>query len=391
MKKFKILKLIKKNIQNNLSKFLNQFDNDQNVLEQSKFFIRLITWGIIGTTGLTICWLALAKTEEIIVVKGKLEPIGDIKEIQLPIGGVIKDIYIENGQNIREGDILITLENDSSIQEVKSLEDQIKLAQKQLSLKKKELDFTINLINEQLLSTKEQLNIEEEILNSMKELINEGAISRIEYLTQISKTNSLKSDINTNKIDSNRKQSIINQQIEDYYSKISKLEAEATSAKVNLKYKSVYSPVSGQIFNLKAKSPGFVVKPSEPVMSIVPLKNLEAEVKIPSRKIGFVRLGMPSEINIDSYPANDFGTLKGTVTFIGSDVLLPEMIDTSKEYYYPALISLTSQQLKLKSGRELTLQTGMTLTANIKLRRVSYLQLIFSNFHDKANSLKEIK
>ena len=225
----------------------------------------------------------------------------------------------------------------------------------------------------------------------MKKLINEGAISKIEYLTQTSKTNSLKSNINTSKIDSNRKQSIINQQIEDYHSKIAQLEAEVISAKVNLKYKSVYAPVSGQIFNLKAKSSGFVVKPSEPIMSIVPFKNLEAEVKIPSRKIGFVRVGMPSEINIDSYPANDFGTLKGKVSFIGSDVLLPEMIDTSKEYYYPALISLTNQELKLKSGRDLTLQTGMTLTANIKLRKVSYLQLIFSNFQDKANSLKEIK
>ena len=70
---------------------------------------------VIGTTGFTICWLALAKTEEIIVVKGKLEPIGDIKQIQLPIGGVIKKIYIENGQNIKKGDILLKLENDSSI------------------------------------------------------------------------------------------------------------------------------------------------------------------------------------------------------------------------------------------------------------------------------------
>jgi len=33
---------------------------------------------------------------------------------------------------------------------------------------------------------------------------------------------------------------------------------------------------------------------------------------------------------------------------------------------------------------------GMSLTANIKLRKVTYLQLLLSDFKDKTNSLKEI-
>ena len=36
------------------------------------------------------------------------------------------------------------------------------------------------------------------------------------------------------------------------------------------------------------------------------------------------------------------------------------------------------------------LQAGMSLTANIKLRKVSYLQLLLGNFKEKASTLQQI-
>lgn len=53
-------------------------------------------------------------------------------------------------------------------------------------------------------------------------------------------------------------------------------------------------------------------------------------------------------------------------------------------------IRLNSQQLKLKSGKVLPLQVGMSLTANVKLRKVTYLQLLLSDFKDKADALRQI-
>ena len=60
------------------------------------------------------------------------------------------------------------------------------------------------------------------------------------------------------------------------------------------------------------------------------------------------------------------------------------------QYRYPADIELSNQNLTLKNGQKLTLQVGMSLSANIKLRKVSYLQLLIGSFRDKADSLKEI-
>ena len=57
---------------------------------------------------------------------------------------------------------------------------------------------------------------------------------------------------------------------------------------------------------------------------------------------------------------------------------------------FPVTIKLDDQQLKLNSGSVLPLQVGMSLTANIKLRKVSYLQLLLGEFQDKAESLQRL-
>ena len=171
---------------------------------------------------------------------------------------------------------------------------------------------------------------------------------------------------------------------------MSELLARKTEARVLLGYKSLRAPVEGLIFDLKPTSSGFVAQSSEPIMKIVPFNNLEADIKIPSSKIGFVKLGMPVEISIDSFPASDFGSLKGEIESIGSDVLESNNNNDQLGLYFPGRIKLDSQTLKLKNGRKLPLQVGMSLKANIKLRRVSYLKLLLGTFKDKSDSLKEI-
>jgi HlyD family secretion protein len=123
-------------------------------------------------------------------------------------------------------------------------------------------------------------------------------------------------------------------------------------------------------------------------MQVVPFDRLRAAVEINSDKIGFVHKGQQADISIDSFPASDFGVLKGAVTQVGSDALPPDQLNQT--YRFPAIISLQDQQLKLRSGKALPLQAGMSLTANIKLRKVTYLQLLLSSMRDKSESLRKL-
>ncbi len=376
--------------QNQLEQKVSSVSHDESVLQQSRFWMRAVTWSLIGTTAFGVGWLAIARTEEIVVAQGKLEPLGDVKEIQIPVGGVARDILIKGGDRVSKGQILIQLDTETSSEQVNSLEAQFTKKQQQLKLKLEEQQGTLDLTREQVATTRDNLALEQQILSRFEFLSAQGASSELQYLQQRNKVRELRGRVTKEKLDGARQQSILNQEIEQLNAQLAQLKAQLTEAKVTLKYQSLRSPVDGVVFDLKPTTPGFVAQSSEPVLKIVPFNNLEADVEIPSNKIGFVREGMSVDISIDSFPATDFGVLEGKVTSIGSDALPPDQQKQRQEYRFPATIQLDSQQLKLKNGTTLPLQVGMSLTANIKLRSVSYLQLLLGQFQSKTDSLRQL-
>ena len=131
------------------------------------------------------------------------------------------------------------------------------------------------------------------------------------------------SDLSKLTIERDRKLNILAQEIEQLESEQARIRSEIVGLKskligasVTLKYQSLKAPVSGIIFDLKPTTEGYVAQSSEPIMKIVPFDDLEADIEIPSNKIGFVKVGMPVEINIDSFPSSDFGVLNGKIKSI---------------------------------------------------------------------------
>ena len=379
-----------KKLQHKLKEKISKLEINNINLRQSNFFIRSLTWGLISTSGVAIAWLAFAYTEEIIIVRGKLEPIGDVKIINIPSGGVVKNILVKNGEEVSKDQILLVLDNEILHKNVDSLENQIKQKKDQLDLKKEEKIKLIDLYTSKLRFLKNEFKLKEDIKNRFKELFEEGALSELNYLEKISEINLLEGAIVENEINLKRQSLILSQEIKQIESEISELEAKELEAEVLLEYKSIKSPVNGMVFDMKPKNIGFVAQANYSIMKIVPFNKLEADVKIPSSKIGFIKIGMPVDISIDSFPANDFSPLEGFVESIGSDVLDLNDEENNKEYFYPGSIKLNSQSLLLKNGNELPLQVGMSLQANIKLRKVSYLRLLLGSFRDKTESLKSI-
>ena len=314
------------------------FQNAQDRLEQrvqrskeevsvkpSTIWAQAITYSLISGTTFGIGWLALAKTEEIVITQGKLEPIAGVIPIKIPLQGVTKQIFVKEGEKVKAGQLLIELDTEATRAKQDSL------------IKSKEIN--------------------KNILDKLSYLLQEGAVSEVQYLQQKLQLNSIESEITKNNL--------------------------------TLKYQRIKAPIDGTVFNLIPQKPGYVANTGEPIMEIVPSDNLQARVEINSSKIGFVKVGKKADISIDSFPASDFGIIGGTVTNIGSDALPPKPSE-GKGYRFPADVILNEQYLSLKSGEKLPLQAGMSLTANIKLRKVSYLKLLLNKFSDKADSLRAI-
>ena len=363
---------------------------ESEVVQPSRFWIRATAWSLMGTAMFCLIWLALAQTEEIVVAQGKLEPQGEVKDVQVPVGGVVEQILVKEGQEVKAGQVLLRLDSEATADRQKSLEESIALKQQQLMLKQEEERRYLELNSTEQGVLRRNLALQQLIAERFTRLEREGAGSELQSLQQRDKVQQEVGELEKTQVDRERQAAQIGQQIQQLRSELSSLNSQLTEQSVNRRYQVIKAPVSGLVFELKPKSRGFVAQGSEPVLKIVPFNALQAKVEIPSSDIGFVRIGQKADLSIDSFPATDFGVLEGTVQRVGSDALPPDQTKGRTEYRFPANIQLSSQQLKLKSGHFLPLQVGMSLTANIKLRKGSYLQLLLGGFQDKANSLRQI-
>jgi HlyD family secretion protein len=357
-------------------------------LQQSRFLARTITWVLVGTAAAGLAWLALARTDEVVVAPGKLQPIGDVKTVQMPVGGVLEEMLVKEGQRVSKGQVLLRLDNEGTLDRRKATLDTIRSKEQQLQLKQLEMQRYFNLNDTEQRTLRRNLELELNILDRLEQLQKEGAVQELQYLQQRNKVQEVRGELEKLAQDRKRQEAILRQSKAQLDGELADLRSKLTELSINIRYQDVRSPVDGLVFDLKPTGPGFVAQGSEPVMKIVPFRDLQARVEIESSDIGFVQVGKPVEISIDSFPATDFGVLEGTLESIGSDALPPD--ERHATYRFPARIALNSQQFRLKGGQILPLQVGMSLTANIKLRKVTYLQLLLGEFKNKADSLKRI-
>ena len=83
-------------------------------LQQSLFWSRAILWSLMGVTVASIAWACLAKIDEAVPVTGKLEPSESVKEIKAPLGGVVRQVHVQEGQAVAAGQLLVTLDTDAA-------------------------------------------------------------------------------------------------------------------------------------------------------------------------------------------------------------------------------------------------------------------------------------
>src|SRR5689334_17277928 len=92
---------------------INQkFDNfDQSVvLRQSPVWSRTIMLTFIALACFGIVWACVAKIEQVVPATGQLKPQGTVKDVQAPVNGVVKEVYVKDGQTVNKGDLLLTFE-----------------------------------------------------------------------------------------------------------------------------------------------------------------------------------------------------------------------------------------------------------------------------------------
>ena len=83
------------------------------MLKRSPMLSRAVLWSLVGFTTFTFIWAAVAKIEEAIPAQGKLEPKDAVNEVQVPVNGVVKQVFVKDGQEVKKGDLLMVLDPTS--------------------------------------------------------------------------------------------------------------------------------------------------------------------------------------------------------------------------------------------------------------------------------------
>ena len=188
----------------------------------------------------------------------------------------------------------------------------------------------------------------------------------------------------------------------DNNKRIAELDSQISQAQQTIKYQKITAPIDGVVFDLKAR-PGFVPQPSqaEALLKLVPdgcpteVKDaakgcLVAEVDVTNQDIGFVRVGQKADIRIDSFSYSEYGDIKGEVISIGSDALPPD--ENHRFYRFPVRVRLNSQDLVLKDQSTLPLQSGMSVSVNIKVNENRTVLGLFTDmFNKQVDTLKQVR
>ncbi|MBD2022747.1 HlyD family efflux transporter periplasmic adaptor subunit [Leptolyngbya sp. FACHB-36] len=453
-----------------------------------------------GVTTFSVLWACFAKLDEAVSAAGQLEPQGSVKEIQVPLNGVVKEVFVKDGQRVKQGEVLLTLDRtaaDSQLTSLKKIRSalvaenrfyqsetgdvgsselgaafkpapelaaltksrsalaaenalyraqlsgsvdtplspeqrlrlQSSLAEQTSREQAAELDVgqserQLAQARSQLVNAKAVFKVNQGIFAKLETVYKEGSIPEVQYLRQqqevlnsqarveqlteeakrltlaiaqsrqkLQNTIALSSQDLLAKIADNEKKiaeidSQLKKAIVENEKKIAEIDSQISQSQVTLQYQELRAPVDGIVFDLKAGSPGFVATSTEPVLKVVPDDALLVEVFIPNKDIGFVKEGMPVDIRIDSFPFSEFGDIKGQVVTIGSDALPPTQI--RQFYSFPAKIRLDRQFLTVRD-RQVPLQSGMSVSVNIKVRDRTIINIFTDGFMQQVDSFKSVR
>jgi hemolysin D len=150
------------------------------------------------------------------------------------------------------------------------------------------------------------------------------------------------------------------------------------------------APQRSMVFTMARLSVGSVLKEGDTLMTLTPMSApLEAEVRISSRDVGFVRPGDTATLKVDAFNFAEHGVAQGTVRWISQDAFTTDENGAPAPAYYRARISITAEKF-IDVPSSFRLIPGMTLSADIGVGTRSLgLYLIGGLFKSAGEAMRE--
>lgn len=328
---------------------------------------RLGWWIVIVGVGGFLLWATFAPLDKGVPISGTVAVATSRKEIQHPTGGIIQDILVKEGDVVKAGQTLVSM-NDTqtrSLAEIARVQYfTASAAEARLTAErdeKRSITFPPELENvkddprvitniklqKQLFTSRRtaiqtELGILKEQLNSLRDLAKEGYVARNRMLdlelTYVHLQQEYQKEVRT--------------QLSDVQKEAEALRTRLISLDFDLANVEVKAPVDGTIVGLNVFTRGGVVGPGSKLMEIVPSDDLlVVEGQVPVHLIDKVHPDLKVELIFSAFNQNLTPHIPGIVTHVSADRLIDEI---TKQPYY---------KLKAKVAPE-----GMKMVAHLQIR-----------------------
>lgn len=175
-------------------------------------------------------------------------------------------------------------------------------------------------------------------------------------------------------------------QIADHQRQIAALNEEFTKA-TDLNNKQVlYAPVNGRVQELAINTIGGVVTEAQQLMLVVPdEEQLEVEVFLENKDIGFVFEKMPAEIKVHTFPFTKYGVIDAEVFNVSNDAI----VDEQRGLIYRMQLRMAKNTIAV-NNKVVNLMPGMAVTAEVKTGKRRIIEFFLAPLlKAKSESVRE--
>jgi len=255
---------------------------------------------------------------EIITANGKVQPETEVK-ISADVSGEIVELYVKEGQEIKQGDLLAKIKPDTYLSNLDRMEAALNSSKSNVTTAKA-----------RLVQIKAQYLLTEQSYNRNKKLFDQGAISQSEFESAQSSY-----DIGKAQVDA------AEQDVSTASYSVKSSEASLKEAKENLSKTSIFAPMSGTISKLNVEKGervvGTIQMAGTEIMRIANLNKMEVIVNVNENDIVRVKANDTALIEIDAYLNHKF---KGIVREIANSANSSNIGSTDQVTNFEVKISI---------------------------------------------------
>lgn len=358
---------------------------------------QIIYWVVLAAITATMIALPFIYIDISVQGSGVVRPVAEKAEITSSLTEIVDSVYVREGQQVNKGDIILRFRTNNSDYKINYQSSRLNDCEAHLAdlafLAKGECPASFRSPvrqQEYTYFTKRKNELETSLAQAEKEynrnkvLFDKKVISEEEYdkyyfqwkSQQNELASLIQSQLSTWQADRNSYRNTYNEM--------------NSNLKQEIKDKDMYivrSPVDGTIDQFSGVYRGSGIQAGQSLAVISPDSTLCLEVYVTPRNIGFMSVGMPVNVQVESFNYNEWGTIPGRVKDISSDFLT----DSQGNSFYKVKCEMERDYLQLKSGRIGKLKKGMTVSAHFMVTRRSLFDLLYQKIDDWANPRQYVK